>query len=209
DVSEAALRETALALLAEYPRLRVHAVAGDFEKSIDHIPPGARRLVLFIGGSIGNYTDPQAVRLLRRLRRCLHPDDHFLLGTDLVKSREELRAAYNDAAGITAAFNMNLLEVINRELGADFDLDRFEHIALYNEEASQIEMYLRSSRRQTVRIPALSMRVSFEPEECILTEISRKYTRESVEAILFRAGFRLKEWFTERDRFGTSLSTIA
>jgi L-histidine N-alpha-methyltransferase len=207
DVSEPTLRESSLALLGEYPWLRVHGLVGDYERDLDLIPPGDRRLVAFLGSTIGNLDPQQTRRFLSRLAARLGPRDHFLLGTDLVKPREILEAAYDDDAGVTAEFNLNLLQVLNRELGADFDPAGFEHVAFYNDRASRIEMHLRARRVQRVRVAALGRTFRFATDERMRTEISRKFTRASVERMLRTAGFRLVRWFTPANGwFALSLS---
>ncbi len=207
DVSEPTLRESSLALLGEYPWLRIHGLVGDYERDLDLIPPGDRRLVAFLGSTIGNLDPRQTARFLKRLAARLGPRDHLLLGTDLVKPRDVLEAAYDDPAGVTAEFNLNLLEVLNRELGADFDPAGFEHVAFYNARAARIEMHLRARRAQRVRVAALGRSVRFAADERMRTEISRKFTRASVERMLGAAGFRLLRWITPANGwFALSLS---
>ena len=207
DVSEPTLRQSSLALLGEYPWLRIHGLVGDYERDLGLIPPGDRRLVAFLGSTIGNLDPRQTARFLKRLAARLGPQDHFLLGTDLVKSRDVLEAAYDDPAGVTAEFNLNLLEVLNRELGADFDPAGFEHVAFYNARAARIEMHLRARRAQRVRVAALGRTFRFAEDERMRTEISRKFTRASVERMLGAAGFRLLRWITPANGwFALSLS---
>jgi len=207
DVSESTLRQSSLALLGEYPWLRVHGLVGDYERDLDLIPPGEGRLVAFLGSTIGNLDPRQTARFLRRLAARLGPHDHFLLGTDLVKPRQVLEVAYDDAAGVTAEFNLNLLQVLNRELGADFDPSAFEHVSFYNARAARIEMHLCSRRAQRVRVAALGRIFRFAADERMRTEISRKFTRASVEHMLGAAGFRMLQWFTPANGwFALSLS---
>jgi L-histidine N-alpha-methyltransferase len=196
DVSEGMLRRAALALLREYPSLRIHGIVGDYERDLHRLPPGRQRLVLFLGSTIGNLTRTATAEFLRALRRQLGCGDHFLLGIDLVKPVEILEAAYNDRAGVTAEFNRNILRVINRDLDAAFDLDQFEHVAFFNREQSQIEMHLRARVAHHVTIRGLQQRIAFAAGETVLTEISRKFTREEVEAMLTGAGFELTRWYT-------------
>lgn len=206
DVSEEMLLSSSKQLLAQYPWLKIHGVVGDYERHLDRIPQGDRRLMLFIGSTIGNFEPDEAVRFLGALAGQMTSSDRLLLGTDLVKEHAVLDAAYNDAQGVTEAFNKNVLSVVNRELGADFRLDHFEHVAFFNAEESRVEMHLRSTGRQTVRIPVLGMQVEFREGETIHTEISRKFTRASLEQILSRAGLQLTEWFTpENEYFALSL----
>jgi len=207
DVSEGMLRASGARLLAAYPWLRVHGVVGDYDRHLDRIPAGERRLIVFLGGTIGNFEPEQAERFLARLAATMGPDDRLLLGTDLVKDRAVLHAAYNDAAGLTAAFNRNVLRVVNRELGGDFDPEAFEHVAFFDEEKQQIEMHLRARRAHRVRIRALDMVIDFAEGETIHTEISRKFTRASVTALYRSAGLELEEWFVpENEQFALSVA---
>ena len=196
DVDETSVAASAARLLDEDPRLEVHAVVGDFERHLVHVPPaGGRRLVLFLGSTIGNLDPPARVALLRQVRGLLRRGDRLLLGVDLVKELPTLEAAYNDAAGVTAAFNRNVLHVVNRALGADFRPHAF-----YNASEARIEMHLVSERRQTVRIPSIGLRIELEPAETIWTESSYKFTRASATGMLAKAGLRLEAWHTDRER---------
>jgi L-histidine Nalpha-methyltransferase len=194
DVSGEMLRRSALQLLATYPWLRVHGVVGDYDHHLDRIPAGERRLIVFLGGTIGNFADGEAQRFLGRIAATMGPEDRLLLGTDLVKDRAALHAAYNDAAGITAAFNKNVLRVINRELDGRFDLDRFEHVAFFHEASRQIEMHLRALGSMQVEIGKLGLTVPFADGETIHTEISRKFTRDSVAELYARSGLEMSGW---------------
>ena len=207
DVSETTLREAAAAVVQEYPGVEVHAVAGDFERHLDCIPTDGRRLVAFLGGTIGNLLPEARARFIGRVAAGLGPDDAFLLGTDLVKDPARLVAAYDDAAGVTAEFNRNVLRVINRELGADFDLDRYEHVARFDPENEWIEMRLRSTVAQVVHVPTLDLVVPFAAGEEMRTEVSAKFRVERVEEELGAAGLRLIEWWTDpAGDFALSLS---
>jgi L-histidine N-alpha-methyltransferase len=208
DVSGSALREAADALLADYPDLLVHGVVADFERHLGLLPDhGDRQLVVFLGGTIGNFEPPARRAFLRALRSTMRPGDSLLLGTDLVKSPAVLVPAYDDAAGVTAEFNRNVLHVINRELGANFDVERFRHVAVWDPSAEWIEMRLRSEVAQTVTIAALDMTVDFAAGEEVRTEISAKFRREGVRAELAAAGLHLSRWWTDGEaRFGLSLS---
>lgn len=209
DVSPAALAEAAEALRAEYPGLAVHALVADFEHQLDRLPSGGRRMVAFLGGTIGNLVPAARARFLADLRSTLVPGDTLLLGTDLVKSPGVLVPAYDDASGVTAAFNKNVLAVLNRELKADFDLDAFEHVALWDAEQEWIEMRLRSTREQAVHVAGLDLDVRFAAGEELRTEVSAKFRRERVERELRTAGFTLSDWWTdEADRFALSLSVV-
>ncbi len=209
DVSDDMLRRSARALLREYPGLRIHAVVGDYDHHLDRIPPGHQRLVAFLGSTIGNLTRAATARFLARVRRQLAPGEAFLLGVDLLKPIEVLERAYNDTAGVTAEFNRNVLRVINQRLDADFDLDRFEHLALFNQEQSQIEMHLRARTTHSVSIRALGLTVPFSAGETIHTEISRKFTRAEVDAMLTAAGYELTRWYAApNDYFGLALARV-
>jgi len=191
DVSDEFLREAAVGLLQEYEGLSVHAVVGDFRRHLDRVPTTGTRLVAFLGGTIGNLVPAERRPFLRELCTTMGSEDHLLLGADLVKDPAVIVAAYDDAAGVTAAFNRNVLHVINNELGADFDPDLFDHVALWNDEERWIEMRLRSVRRQSVRVAALALAVGFEEGEDLLTEISAKFAPEQLADELVDAGFIL------------------
>jgi len=207
DVSPDASRRAAAALIRDYPSLRVEGVIGDFERPHDLPFPGKRRLLAFLGSTIGNFDRDDSVGFLRGAAREMTPADGFLIGFDLIKDRAILERAYNDAAGVTAEFNLNLLRVMNRELGADFDPAGFRHRAFYDPERARVEMHLVSEIAQTVRLPAIDLEIDFETGESIRTELSHKYDRESVEALLGRSGLRLAEWFTdEREWFALALA---
>ncbi|MEV7184942.1 L-histidine N(alpha)-methyltransferase [Kitasatospora sp. NPDC093102] len=210
DVSESALTAAGTALAAEYPGLAVRGVLADFTARLGLPPEGGPRLVAFLGGTLGNLLPPERAAFLRGLRAALDPGDFLLLGTDLVKDPAVLVAAYDDGAGVTAEFNRNVLNVLNRELGADFDPDAFEHVALWDAEQEWIEMRLRSLRTQTVKIPALDLPVHFARGEELRTEVSAKFRRERVAGELAAAGLRLSHWWTDPEgRFGLSLASPA
>jgi L-histidine N-alpha-methyltransferase len=207
DVSDGIVQRAARDLLREFDGLTVHAVIGDFAEHLDRIPRFGRQLVVFLGSTIGNFFPPQRQAFLRAVGDLMHPGDAFLLGLDLVKDRDELEAAYDDTQGVTAAFNLNVLEVINRELNADFDIAAFAHQARYDEKQHRIEMLLRSLRRQTVHIRGADMTVDFAEGELLRTEISTKFTRPLVEDMCAQAGLTLDAWYTdERDRFALALA---
>ena len=200
DVTESFVRDSAAELIAEYPGLRVHGLIGDFERHLDRLPPpSGPRLLAFLGGTIGNFAPANRRRFLRTVCGLLGPDDHLLLGTDLVKDRSILEAAYDDSAGVTAEFNRNILHVLNRELGANFDPAGFQHIARFDTENEWIEMRLRAREAQQVRLTALDLTVSFDAGEDMRTEISAKFTRERVAAELAAAGLALAAWHTDPD----------
>ena len=211
DVSDAALWHTAQSLVGEFPGLVVYGMVGDFAAHLSLIPRlGGRRLVVFLGSTIGNFEVGERRRFLDEVRGLLQPGDAFLLGVDLVKARDTLIAAYDDAAGVTAEFNRNVLRVVNRELEADFDLDAFEHLAVWNAPLARIEMHLRARTAQTVHIPGADMRVELDAGETVRTEISAKFTRDSAAAFLAEAGMRPAEWFTDpEERFAVVVATPA
>jgi L-histidine N-alpha-methyltransferase len=210
DVSEPALVMAADALIAEYPGLDVRAVLSDFEEHLGLPAPGdapAPRLLAFLGSTIGNLVPAQRAAFLARIRAQLAPGDFFLLGTDLVKDPAVLVAAYDDSAGVTAEFNKNVLAVLNAALGADFDPDAFEHVAVWDPAAEWIEMRLRSLAGQTVHVPALGLAVCFEAGEEMRTEVSAKFRRDGVAAELAAAGLELLHWWTDpQGQFALSLS---
>ncbi|MDA0184611.1 L-histidine N(alpha)-methyltransferase [Solirubrobacter phytolaccae] len=198
DVSEVVLRESAEMLVERYPGVRVFGVVGDFERHLDALPPAeGPRVIAFLGGTIGNFPPGSRRRFLRSLARALRPQDAVLLGVDLVKDPARLEAAYNDSAGITAAFNRNMLAVINRELDADFDLEAFEHVAFYDREQQWIEMRLRALRPMVVNVRKLDRGVHFANREELRTEISCKFTRKRLEADLAAAGLAPLEFLTD------------
>lgn len=207
DVCEEMLRRSSRELLQSYPWLRVRGVVGDYDRHLDRIPGGGRRLIVFLGGTIGNFTDGEATAFLRRLGSTMGPGDHLLLGTDLVKDEDVLHAAYNDREGVTAAFNKNVLAVINRELDGSFPLEQFEHVAFYDKREARIEMHLRARRALEVPIDGLRMTVCLEKGETIHTEISRKFTKESVAALYQGAGLEMVSWHTPPNGwFGISVA---
>ena len=198
DVSEATVLATATELVEEYPGLRVHGVIGDFERHLDALPePEGPRVVALLGGTIGNFLPGARRRFLRAVRRVLGPDDRLLLGTDLVKDPRVIEAAYDDSLGVTAAFNLNILRVCNRQLGADFDLDLFEHVAFYHRRHQWIEMRLRAVDHCTVDLKAIDLQVAFAAREEMRTELSVKFTRERLEADLVSAGLHIDGFFQD------------
>jgi L-histidine Nalpha-methyltransferase len=197
DVDPAVLKDASAAVSAEFPGVTVEPIVGDFEKHLGSLPKGGRRLLAFLGSTIGNLDPAQRAVFLGSVRATLADGDAFLLGTDLVKSPERLVAAYDDGAGVTAAFDKNVLAVVNRDLGADFDPAEFDHVAVWDEANEWIEMRLRSRQDQTVRVAALELSVHFERGEELRTEISAKFRRVRVAAELAAAGLRLSEWWTD------------
>lgn len=209
DVSESALRGAADALLKERPELSVHALIADFTAELSLPDTPGPRLVAFLGGTIGNLLPAERAAFLSSVRSMLSPGDALLLGTDLVKDEKVLVAAYDDAAGVTAAFNRNVLSVVDRELGADFAPDDFEHVARWNPQQEWIEMRLRARRALTVKIPELDLLVPFEDGEEVRTEVSAKFRKDGVRDELAAADLRLSQWWTDSaGRFALSLATV-
>jgi L-histidine Nalpha-methyltransferase len=214
DVTEGLVRSTAEELVEELPGLTVHGIVGDFERHLGHVPApldDGPRVVALLGGTIGNFPPGSRRRFLRRMARLLRPGvDRLLLGTDLVKDVETLEAAYNDAEGVTAEFNLNVLRVMNRELDADFDLEAFEHVAFFDHDREWIEMRLRAQRRMDVRIGRLGLDLAFAAREEMRTEISAKFTPERLQGDLAAAALRPVEVMTDPDDlFALSLSERA
>jgi L-histidine N-alpha-methyltransferase len=207
DVDGDTMTAAATALTERYAFLDVHGLVGDFEKDLLLVPaPAGRRVVLLLGSTIGNLDPPARRRFLGDVRRILGPEDRFVLGLDLVKDRRVLEAAYDDAAGVTAEFNRNVLHVVNRALGADFAPETYRRRARYDSDAGRIEMHLIPHGPQTVSIRALRLRVSVTPDESIWTESSYKFTRESAQAMLAEAGLGLEEWITDaKERFALTI----
>ncbi|GAB2965425.1 L-histidine N(alpha)-methyltransferase [Saccharothrix stipae] len=207
DVSPSALTEAAKAIMASYPGLRVHGVVGDFTEHLGLLPGTPPRVVAFLGGTIGNLIPEERDKFFTSVRDVLEPGEWLLLGTDLVKDPDVLVRAYDDAQGVTAEFNRNVLRVMNRELDADFDPADFEHVALWNAEQEWIEMRLRALRPVKTHVAALGLDVEFTEGEELRTEVSAKFRREGVERELSAAGFALHHWWTDPEsRFALSLS---
>ena len=207
DVDATILATAATAIQREYRGIEIEAVCGDFEAHLNEIPGGGRRLFAFLGSTIGNLTARPRGEFLSALAAQMRPGDTLLLGTDLVKDTDRLVRAYDDAAGVTAAFNRNVLAVINRQLDADFDVDAYQHVARWNTTEERIEMWLRADRRQQVRVGALDLTVDFAGGEEMLTEVSCKFRPDGVRAELADAGLRRTGWWTDNAAdFGLSLA---
>ncbi|MFF5055035.1 L-histidine N(alpha)-methyltransferase [Micromonospora sp. NPDC000663] len=205
DVSVSALLGSTARIAADYPGLRVRGIVGDFTRQLDRLPTGGRRLVAFLGGTIGNLLPAERAEFLAAMRAALEIGDWLLLGTDLVKDPSVVVPAYDDAAGVTAEFNRNVLRVINRELGADFDPEAFAHVALWDSEHEWIEMRLRATRPMTVRV--LDLTVEFAAGEDLRTEVSAKFRPAGIAAELGAAGFTAAEFWTDPDGlFGVTLA---
>jgi L-histidine N-alpha-methyltransferase len=209
DVSESALAEATEAIAADYPKLVVRGVVGDFTEHLDLLPGDQPRLVAFLGGTIGNFLPAERAKFLSSVRDVLQPGEWLILGTDLVKDRETLERAYDDAAGVTADFNRNVLRVINERLGADFAVDDFAHESYWDADAEWIEMRLRAKREMWVRIPGADLEVTFDEGEYVRTEISAKFRPEGIGAELAAAGFVTEQWWTDTgNRYGVTLAKI-
>lgn len=204
DVSEPTLRTAARRIAARYP-VEVHAVVGDFERHLGALPAGGRRLVLFLGSTIGNLPPQRRAAFLRSVAGALEPGESLLLGADLVKDAARLVAAYDDSRGVTADFNRNVLRVINRDLGARFEPERFAHVARWDGTNEWMEMHLRSDGAHAVEVPGCGLEIRFEHGEEMRTEISAKFRRECLESELSAAGFEPARWWTDGD-FAVSLS---
>jgi L-histidine N-alpha-methyltransferase len=211
DVSATTVHAAAQTLVQEYPGMSVLGVVGDFERHLSHLPEAVGpRLVAFLGGTLGNFPPGTRRRFLRGLRNVLGSDGYLLLGTDLVKDPRVIEAAYDDSAGVTAQFNLNVLHVLNRELDANFDVDAFEHVAFFDRRREWIEMRLRATDVQHVRIGKLELDIDFTAREELRTEISAKFTPERLEGDLSAAGLELVELYTDPDElFAVSLSRRA
>lgn len=210
DVDPTVLAESSSALASEYPGLQVDPFVGDFECDLAAIPAGGRRMIAFLGSTIGNLEPPARASFLKQIGAALQPGDTFLLGTDLVKDVSTLLRAYDDAAGVTAEFNRNVLVVLNRELGADFAVDEFEHVAVWDATREWIEMRLRAVREQHVTIRDLRMSISFAAGEELRTEISAKFRQGALEAELAAAGLEtIQFWTGEARDFGLTLARPA
>ena len=207
DVDASILSTAAAAIQREYAGIEIKAVCGDFEEHLTEIPAGGRRLFAFLGSTIGNLTPGPRAEFLATLSEMMQPGDSLLLGTDLVKDTARLVRAYDDVAGVTAAFNRNVLAVINRELDADFDVEAYRHVARWNAGEERIEMWLRADRHQRVRVGALQLNVDFAAGEEMLTEVSCKFHPDGVNAELAGAGLRRIRWWTDSaGDFGLSLA---
>jgi L-histidine N-alpha-methyltransferase len=207
DVSQSALRDAVGAIHGDYPALAIHAVVADFTQHLDRVPGQRPRMIAFLGGTIGNFLPDERADFLGDLHDTLVTGEWLLLGTDLVKEPGVLVPAYDDAAGVTADFNRNVLAVLNRELGADFDLENFQHIAIWDADNEWIEMRLRATDHAAVSISKLGLDIALRAGEEIRTEISAKFRRDGVEGELAKAGFDMDSWWTDpQGRFALSLA---
>jgi len=207
DVNEMIVRRSGEELVELYPGLEVHGVVGDFSEHLEHIPSGDRQLYVFLGGTIGNFSTREATEFLGRVAAVMSPGDRLLLGTDLIKDRAMLHAAYNDSRGVTEAFNLNTLGVVNGLADGDFMPELFDHEAFYNESEHRIEMWVRAKEDHRVRLEGPDVTLDLARGDAIRTEISTKYDRPRVESLLASAGLELVDWFTdEHDLFALSLA---
>ncbi|HEX2359817.1 MAG TPA: L-histidine N(alpha)-methyltransferase [Solirubrobacterales bacterium] len=197
DISEQITYATAAAIAREYEGVEVLGHVCDYELDLERVPVRGPRVIAFLGGTIGNFQPAQRSSFLRRIANLLDGDDRFLLGTDLVKDRATLEAAYDDSEGVTAAFNKNVLAVLNERLDANFDLDAFEHVARWDAENLWMDIRLRSLRHQVIEIRSLGLQVAFAAGEEMRTEISTKFAREGLEGIYAEAGLEITDWWTD------------
>lgn len=203
EISETALRQAADALSADYKWLEIDGHIGNYHTDLPRLPWRGRHLLTFLGSSLGNYLASSRGEFLKLMGDVLKPGDALLLGIDLVKDEQTLVLAYDDAMGVTARFNLNVLEMINRELDADFQVENFVHIACWNPEKSGVESYLMAQRDMTVSILALDMKITFAKGEKIYTEISCKFTREGITRELEEVGLKVVQWYTDKEaRYG-------
>ena len=200
DVDESIVRRVSEELVQEYPGLQIHGLAGDFLVHLEHIPDGGKRLVVILGGTIGNLPTIAAEDFLTSVNTEMASEDFFLLGVQRITNPERLEAAYNDQKGITARFNKNILRVLRNQLGAQCEPDNFDHVARYNPDAHRIEMWLRSTQDQTIDIPSLDLSVSLTKGEEIRTELSAKFDRPLTEHLLMSSGFELVKWYTDSEQ---------
>lgn len=208
DICSIILQETSLGLMHDFPDLEISALAMEYHDGLRHLKTMDKQpqLVLWLGSNVGNFHRPQAARFLEEVRRLMTAEDRLLMGVDLRKERAILEPAYDDARGVTAEFNINLLARINRELHGNFDLDAFQHRAVYNKEAGRVEMYLVSRRAQRVNIADLAMEVEFAAGEAVHTENSYKYSLAEIESLASAAGFRITDqWFDTERRFSVNM----
>lgn len=194
DISSTILKASSERLLTDYPGLDIHCLIGDFEHDLDHLPPSENRLIVVLGGTIGNFDLLPRRDFLTRIYSLMEPSDHLMIGVDLVKDRARLESAYNDSVGITEMFNKNILTVLNREIGSDFDLDLFEHVAFFDPDNAWIEMRLRALSAHSVQLGNLSRELEFDQGEEIRTEISCKFTRDSLTEDLLQSGLSISDW---------------
>ena len=208
DVSHQMLEESSCSLLKEYPDLEINAIAARYNEGIDHldIRIDQQNLITWLGSSIGNFDRSEVTAFLRHIQKIMHPNDRFLVGIDLQKDKSIIENAYNDAQGVTAKFNLNLLTHVNRELGGNFNIENFDHKAIYNEEIGRIEMYLISNIDQKAFISELDLEVSFTANETIHTENSFKYSLDDIDTLAEETGLYVEQqWFDPEHLFSLNL----
>ncbi len=197
DISETALKAASEELIKIYPGLKVFGIVADFTKHMKMIPGGQDKLFVFFGSTIGNFNKDESDTFLKSITNSMMANDRFLLSIDMLKSKDILERAYNDSTGITSKFNKNILNVLNTELDANFNLDHFNHLAIFNEEKERVEMHLQANRKMLINIRDLELMVKLEKDETILTEICRKFSKDSVEQMAFDAGLSVTKWFSD------------
>lgn len=197
DVSESALVAASVDLINKYQKLKILGIIADFTRHMNVIPHDFSRLIIFFGSSIGNFSEEESQIFLRTVANSMRHGDRFLIGLDMVKQKTVLEKAYNDSQGVTSEFNRNVLQVINRELNANFNTSLFDHLAFYNEEKEQVEMHLRANQSTSVEIKDLNLSVPIEEGETIHTEICRKFSKESAIKMFSEAGLAVEQWFTD------------
>ena len=195
DVSETALIEASEELLEIYPELEVLGIVADFTAHMNAIPSDRPRLIIFFGSTIGNFNEQDRNRFLRLVADSMKPEDRFLIGFDMIKPRKTLEAAYNDSLGVTSAFNKNVLNVLNRELNADFNPSHFKHVAFFNEERSRVEMHLQARQDIEVAVSDLELVIEFNKDETIHTEICNKFSKEDIRIMADDVGLEIDQWF--------------
>ena len=209
DISEAAVIDAASGLREEYPELHMLCIVADFTTQMNRIPRDRPHLILFLGSTIGNFSRDEQTEFLDNISSNMDESDRLLLGFDMIKPKEIIEAAYNDSRGITAKFNKNMLTVLNRELEANFDAADFEHIAFFNDEQSRIEMHLRAKDDIIVKIGSIDMELTLRRGETIHTENSRKFSREDIERIAYRARLKIQNWFTDTDEWFSLVEMVS
>ena len=208
DISRSALEESSMSLVKQFDELEILAVAGEYTDGLEYLKQNTveRRLILWLGSNIGNFERPEAAAFFHRVHDAMEPDDRFLVGIDLRKDRAILEAAYDDSRGVTARFNKNILKRVNAQLGGHFDLDRFRHLARYDDELGRVEMHLVASTSHAVAVDALELQVEFAEGETIHTENSYKYSQQEIEELTARSAFHLeRQWFDADHRFSLNL----
>jgi L-histidine Nalpha-methyltransferase len=201
DISDSAITNSSLSLKTRYPELKVMGIVADFTSRIETLPVDRPTMFFFLGSTIGNFDEFEGSAFLRNIATAMKPKDTLLIGFDMIKPFPIIEAAYNDAQGVTAEFNKNILRVVNKELKADFNLSCFDHLAFYNENYSRIEMHLKANRDQTVRIGTAEMALEIKEGETLHTENSRKFTKETIEQLAGLAGLSIRDWFLDTDQW--------